>query len=61
MTMGFFHPQKCFLGASTNPTVCVVMSWYFTLHAGHCLCASVQRPGLQLLEALQTLLTHGFP
>lgn len=27
----------------------------------HCLCASVQRAGLQLLEALWSLLTHGFP
>lgn len=49
MTTGFFHPQKCFLGASTNPTVYVAKSWYFTLCAGHCLCASVQRAGLQLL------------
>lgn len=60
MTTGLFQPQKCFLGASTNPTVYVATSWYFTLRAGHCLCASVRRAGLQLLEALRSLLTHGF-
>lgn len=49
MTTGFFDPQKHFLGASSNPTVYVAMSWYFTLHAGHCLWASVQRAELQLL------------